>query len=93
MTGPQSTSAAKYEQFRGAPMGAPPWHGQARARAACQVWRLDSGGYDRAGVYWGRRPRGVRLYRYELESGAGGYVDAPDRAAALDKARAARMEG
>jgi hypothetical protein len=42
--------------------------------------RLDSGGYDKGGAYWGLRPRGVVMYYYENEDGEAGYLDATSRA-------------
>jgi len=41
--------------------------------------RLDSGGYDAGGAYWGLRRRGEALYFYENEDGECGYLDATSR--------------
>jgi hypothetical protein len=41
--------------------------------------RLNSGGYDEGGAYWGLRRRGEQLYYYENEDGECGYLDAYGR--------------
>lgn len=41
--------------------------------------RLDSGGYDAGGAYWGLRRRGEAMYYYENEDGEAGYLDATSR--------------
>lgn len=49
---------------RGASMGRHNWampH-EKRGRIYAQVVRLNSGGYDKGGSYWGHRPRGISLY-------------------------------
>lgn len=47
----------------GASMGRTNWATQEkRGRIYAQAVRLDSGGYDKGGSYWGHRPRGVSLY-------------------------------
>lgn len=53
-----------------------------------EVMRLDSGGYDSGGAYWGLRPKGMRLYRFENQKiGAWGFIDATDRTAAKEQIR------
>lgn len=45
--------------------------------------RLDGGGYDRGGAYWGCRERGESLYvAWSTDGAAVAFLAAPDRAAA-----------
>lgn len=76
--------------YRGAPMGTPSSPGTPEpVRFALYKWRLDSGGYDTNGCYWGLRRRGESLYRYSDEhDDASGYVDGFTRDEAKAKVRA-----
>lgn len=78
----------------GAPMGRPTVDGgytlldNARP-VSLRAVRVDSGGYDQGGAYWGIRPRGTRLYYFEAHvSDINGYIDATNREDAKTKIRA-----
>ncbi|QQS10763.1 MAG: hypothetical protein IPK81_14070 [Rhodospirillales bacterium] len=77
---------ASVDASRGAPMGrasrlSPDFGGALRLAKV----RLDSGGYDRGGAYWGCRERGESLFvAWSTEFHAVAFLDAPDR----DTARA-----
>lgn len=63
-------------------MGAPSTGtaGPAPVRFYLSKVRLDSGGYDASGAYWGSRMRGYSLWRYETRNGDdSGYRDARNR--------------
>ena len=89
MNSPETDVSSRY----GAPMGRPTRDGgfQVLPNArpfSLRVVRLDSGGYDQGGAYWGARPRGTQLYYFEGPvSDINGYVDGKSREDAKSKVR------
>jgi hypothetical protein len=76
----------------GAPMGRPDWQlGELETdqRLTLQRVRLNSGGYDAGGAYWGI---GKPLFLVCDESGHSHYFRAADRAAARATIRAAKPD-
>jgi len=50
--------------------------------------KLDEGGYDNGGAYWGLRPTGVSLFAVQDGVGNIAFVDAPNKTQALEAAAA-----
>lgn len=76
---------------RGAPMGRPHtgvYQYAQRGPFYLREIKLDKGGYDPGGAYWGARPKGCKLYGALSEDGnAQTYVDAEDRTHAKELVR------
>ena len=72
---------------RGAPMGRTSTHRQPTQRVYLRRVRLDSGGYDSGGAYWGIGQRLYHACEYSRD-GLDVFFRAADRAAAKAKLRA-----
>lgn len=71
----------------GAPMGRRSRPLEAEGCFRATVVRLNSGGYDKGGAYWGTRPRGVRLYAVQDGMGSLAFIDAANAREAVAKAK------
>lgn len=72
----------------GAPMGRPSERLDPKGRLTAQRVRIDSGGYDKGGAYWGLRPHGQHLYAVQDGIGNLAFVDAASAVAAKQEALA-----
>ena len=80
----------KVDYKYGAPLGRKSWNDNGTREVTCTMLlrhiRLDSGGYDSGGAYWGI---GQRLYGYAAtDDSIHGFVRASDRADAIEQVRA-----
>jgi len=82
LANPTTRRASPY----GAQMGRVSDRLDATGRLIAQRLRIDQGGYDKGGVYWGLRPRGQHLYAVQDGRGHLAFVDAPTATQAKQEA-------
>lgn len=80
---PDQPTITNVSDPRGAPMGRRVWMAQPQGPLRLFQVRLDAGGYDRGGAYWGRQPGGQHLYCCTDGDSFRVFVRAIDRAGAM----------